>query len=100
VIGSVLGGIVEDIGKEETNCDSKLIEADNGATDPLGGALGLVHWYYSGDQTDTKTSNDTTDDEERDGGCCCLEGDTNGEDETRSDETPFATKNVTEGSGK
>jgi hypothetical protein len=49
VIGSVLGGVIEYIGEEDTNSDSKLVETDDGATDPLGGALGLVHWDYGGD---------------------------------------------------
>lgn len=64
MIGSVLGSIVENGGEEEPNSDTPLIETDNGATDPLGGALGLIHWSQGGDQTDPETSDDTTSDEE------------------------------------
>ena len=64
MIGSVLGSIVENGGEEEPNSDTPLIETDNGATDPLGGALGLIHWSQGGDQTDPETGDDTTGDEE------------------------------------
>jgi hypothetical protein len=96
MIGSVLGGVVKNV-EEETNSNSKLVETDDGATDPLRRALGLVHWNQSGDQTDTKIRKDITD-EERDGGCCRPEGHTNGEDEARSNEISLTTRNINEGS--
>jgi hypothetical protein len=100
VVRSVFRGVVEDIGEEDANSDSPLVETDDGATNPLGGALGLVHWDQSGDQTNANASKNTADDEEREGGRGCLEGDSNREDATRSNKAPFATKNVTEGSSR
>ena len=67
VIRSVLGSVVENTREEETDGDGPLVETDDGTTDPLGRALGLIHWNQSGDQTHAETSEDTTDDEERNG---------------------------------
>jgi hypothetical protein len=100
VIRSVLGSIVEDAGEEETDGDSPLVKADDCSTDPFGGALGLIHWNQSGDQSHAETGKDSTDDEERNGRCCGLESDTDGEDQTRSNDTPFAAKDISEGGGK
>ena len=94
MIGSVLGGVVKNAG-EETNSNSKLVETDDDATNPLRRALRLVHWNQSGDQTDTRIGKDMID-EERDGSCCRPEGHTNGEDEMRSNETPLTTRNINE----
>ena len=82
VIRSVLGGVVENGSEEEPNGNTPLIETDDGTTDPLGGALGLIHRSQGGDQTDTETSNDTTDDKGRKRGCRGLKGDADREDET------------------
>ena len=69
MIRSVLGSVVENTREEQTDGDSPLVETDDGTADPLGRALGLIHWNHSGDQTHAETSEDTTDDEERNG-CC------------------------------
>jgi hypothetical protein len=82
VVRSVLRGIVENGGEEEPDSNTPLVEADDGTTDPLGCALGLIHWSYGGDHTNTKTGPDTTNDEERKGSCGGLKGDTDREDET------------------
>ena len=99
MIGSVLGSIVENGGEEEPDRNTPLVEADNGTTDPLGRALGLIHWNQGGDHTDTETGPGTADDEgsKRSGGR--LNGDTDREDETRYNKTPFTAKDITEGSG-
>ena len=81
MIRSVLGGVVENTREEETDGDSPLVETDDGTTDPLGGALGLIHRNQSGDQTHAQTSEGTTDDEERNGCCRGLESDSDGEDQ-------------------
>jgi hypothetical protein len=44
MIRSVFSGVVEDTREEETDGDSPLVETDDGTTDPLGRALGLIHW--------------------------------------------------------
>ncbi len=82
MIRPVLGGVVEDVGEENANSDSKLVKTNDSSTNPLGGTLGLVHGDQSGDQTDTKTSPDTTNDEEGNGSCGRLHGNTDGEDKT------------------
>ena len=82
MVWSVLGRVVENVGEEDTDGDGPLVATDDGTTDPLGGALGLIHRDQSGDQTDTETSKDTTGDEERKLSGCSLESDTEGEDET------------------
>jgi hypothetical protein len=82
MIRPVFGGIVEDVGEEETNCDSELVKTNDSSTNPLGGTLGLVHRNQSGNQTDTDTSPDTTNDKEGNGSRGRLHADTYGEDKT------------------
>jgi hypothetical protein len=79
----VLRDIVENGGEEDPDSNTPLIEADDGTTDPLGSALGLIHWNYGGDHTNTETGPDTTDDEGRKRSCGGLKGDTDGKDERR-----------------
>ena len=81
MIRSVLGSVVENTREEETDGDGPLVETDDGTTDPLGRALGLIHRNQSGDQTHADTSEDTADDEERNGCCRSLESNTDGEDQ-------------------
>ena len=81
MIQSVRGSIVESGGEKEADCDTPLVEADDSTTNPLGGALGLVHWSHGGDHFDTETGSYTTNDEWRKGSCGGLKGDTDGEDE-------------------
>ena len=82
MIRAVFGGVVKDVGKEDTNGDSKLVKADDSSTNPLWGTLGLVHRDQSGNQTYTETSPHTTNDEERKFSCGGLHGDTDAKDET------------------
>jgi hypothetical protein len=82
VIRSVLCGVIANGGEEEPNGDTPLIETDDGTSDPLGGALGLIHWGQGGDQADTETGNDPTNDKKRKRGCRGLESDADREDET------------------
>ena len=82
MIRSVLRGIVENGREEEPDSNTPLVEADDGTTDPLGRALGLIHWNQGGDHTNTETGPDTTNDEGRKSSCGGLKGDTDREDET------------------
>ena len=82
MVWSILGRVVDNVGEEETDGNSPLVATDDGTTDPLGGALGLIHRDQSGDQTDTETSKDTTNIEERKRSGCCLDSNTDGEDST------------------
>jgi hypothetical protein len=100
VIRSVLGSVVEDTGEEETDGDSPLVETDDSTTDPLGGALRLIHRDQSGDQTHAETSKNTADDEHRNSRCRGLESDTDGEDQTGRNDTILSAKNIGEWSGK
>jgi hypothetical protein len=81
VIGSVLGSIVENGREEKPDSNTPLVEADDGTTDPLGRALGLIHWNQGGDQTNAETGPYTTNDERSKGSCGGLKGDTDREDE-------------------
>ena len=82
MVWSILGRVVDNVGEEETDGNSPLVATDDGTTDPLGGALGLIHRDQSGDQTDTETSKHTTNIEERKRSGCCLDSNTDGEDST------------------
>jgi hypothetical protein len=82
VIRSVLGSIVENGGEEEPDSDTPLVEPDDGTTDPLGRALGLIHWNHGGDHTNTETGPGTANDEGSKRSCGGLKGDTDREDET------------------
>ena len=81
VVVAVLGRVVDDGGEEETDGDGPLVAGDDGAADPLGGALGLVHGDEGGDETDTETGEDTADDEGGEVEGTGLEGDAEAEDE-------------------
>ena len=100
MILSVLCSVVENVGEEETYGDSPLVETDDGTANPLGRAFGLIQWDQSGDQTHAETSKDTTGDEEGNGRCRGLESDTDGEDQTRSNDSPFTAKIISEGCAK
>jgi len=100
MIGPILGGVVEDIGKEYANGDSPLVKANHGSTNPLWGTLGLVQRDQSGNQTDAEASPDTTNDEEGNGSGSRLHGDTDAEDKTCRNKTPFATEEVSKGGAK
>jgi len=100
VIRSVLGGIVENCGEEEPDSNSPLIGANDGTTNPLGSALGLIHWSYGKDQANTETGPDTTNDEGRKRSCGGLKGDTDREDETCYNKTPFTANGIGDGSSR
>ena len=99
VIGSVLGSIVENGGEEEPDSDTPLVEADDGTTDPLGSALGLIHRSQGRDHTNTETGPDTTNDKGIKRSCGGLKGYTDREDETRRNKTPFTANGIGGGSG-
>ena len=96
VVIAVLCRIVDDGGEEETDGDRPLVAGDDGAADPLGGALGLVHGDEGGDETDTETGEDTTDDEDREGVAASLHGDTETEDQTCDEDTATTTEHIRE----
>ena len=81
VVIAVLSRVVDDGGEEETDGDRPLVAGDDGAADPLGGALGLVHGDEGGDETDAETGEDTADDEGGEVEGTGLEGDAEAEDE-------------------
>ena len=97
VVRAVLGGGVDDRSEEKTDGDGPLVARDDGATDPLGRALGLVHGDHDGDETDTETGEDTTDDEDREGVAASLHGDTETEDQTCDEDTATTTEHIREG---
>ena len=82
MIGSVLGGVVENGREEKPDGDTPLVQADDGTTDPLGRALGLIHRDQGGDHTNTETGPGTTNDEGSKRSCGGLKDDTDREDET------------------
>ena len=100
MIRSVLGNIVENGGEEKPDSNTPLVEADDCTTDPLGRALGLIHWNHGGDHTDTETSKGTASDEGRKRSCGGLKDDTEREDETCYNKTPFTADRISDWSGR
>lgn len=100
VVGAVLSRVVDDGSEEETDGDGPLVARDDGTTNPLGRAFGLVHGDQARDHSNTETGEDTTDDEEWDGLSTHLEGNTEGEHQAGRDDTPLAAEEVTHGSGE
>ena len=79
MILTVLGGIVYDIGKEDADGNGPLVPRDNGTTERLWGALGLVHGYEDRDEADTKAGKEAANDECSPVVGAGLEGDAKGE---------------------
>ena len=100
VVVAVLGRVVDDGGEEETDGDRPLVARDDGAADPLGGALGLVHGDEGGDETDAETGKDTADDEDGEGGRAGLEGNADAEDEAGDDNADATTDDVSDRGAK
>ena len=96
VVRAVLGGVVDDGSEQETDGDGPLVAGDDGATDPLGRALRLVHGDHDGDEADTETGNAAAGDEERDGRGSGLHGHAGREDERGKDDTEFTSEVVTD----
>ena len=94
VVVAVLGRVVDDGREQETDGDRPLVAGHDGATDPLGRALGLVHGDEGGDETDAETGEDTAYDEDVHVVCSGLEGDTDGEDQAGDDDTNATTEVV------
>ena len=91
----------------------------DGATDPLGGALGLVHGYKAKQNTssawiiterarrssparaaDTETGEDAANDERGDVGCASLASNANAEEDEEGDDAEAAAEEVTNGRAK
>ena len=98
MVGAVLGRIVDDGGKKETDSDSPLVACYDCATDPLGRTLGLVHGDEGGYETDTGTGKDTADNEGGEVGSTRLESDTEGENQAGEDDAKATTKDISHGS--
>ena len=96
VVVAVLGRVVDDGGEEETDGDRPLVAGNDGAADPLGGALGLVHGDEGGDETDTETGEDTADDEGGPLVATSLEGNTEREDESGNKDTAATTEVISD----
>lgn len=94
MVVAVLGRVVDDGREEETDGDRPLVARDDGATDPLGRALGLVHGDEGGDEADAETGEDTADDEGGPLVAAGLEGDTGGEDGGGEEDTAATTEDV------
>ena len=97
VVWAVLGRVVDDGGEEETDGDGPLVAGDDGTTDPLGRALGLVHGDEGGDETDTCTGEDTADDERGQVGSTSLECNTEAEDQAGGDDANATTEDISDG---
>ena len=97
---AVLGGIVDDGRKQQTDGDSPLVAGHDGAPDPLGRALGLVHGDEGGDETDTETCEDTANNEGRNVVGASLESDTKAEDDAGELNTVPTTDDIGDGSAE
>jgi hypothetical protein len=90
----ILGGVVDDSSKQETDGNSELVTADNGTTNPLGGSLGLIEGDGGTDHTDAVASEETSSNEHGDSGSNGLEDNTYTEDDVADNETQAATKEI------
>jgi len=59
-VAAALGGVNDAVGEQDTDGDAELVATDDSTTDLLGGDLGHVENDDAGNETDTKTSNETT----------------------------------------
>ena len=96
----VLGGVIDDGGKEKADGDGPLVARDDGATDPLGRALGLVHGDEGGDEADAGAREEAADDEGGPVVGAGLEGDAEGKDDAGDDDAHAAAEDVGERGGK
>lgn len=101
-VGAVdeLSSVDDDSGNEKSPGDSPLVTSDNGSSNVLGSALGLVHGNKARSSSDTKTSKDTSNNE---GSKCCstgLESDSNAEDYEVSNDSVSTSKRVSDGVGQ
>ena len=71
-----------------------MIPRNDGATNPLGGTFGLIHWNEGRDEADAKASKEAADDESGPIIGAGLERDTEAEHDTARDDARAATKNV------
>ena len=95
----VLGGVIDDSSKQQTDGDSKLVATDDGTTNPLGCSLGLVQGNSGTDHTNTVTSEETSSNEHGDSGSSSLKDDTDTEDDVADNKTETATKEISSGCG-
>jgi hypothetical protein len=91
-IHSVLGAIVDTGSKQQPDCDAELVARYYRTTNLLGSDLGHVENNDGGDETDTKTSNQSTSDEEAETGRGSLQNNTNDEDKAPHNNGSSATK--------
>lgn len=91
-IRSVLGAIVDAGSKQQADGDAELVARYYRATNLLGSNLGHVENNDGGDETDTKSSNQSTSDEEAEAGRGSLQNNTNDEDGASHDNGSSATK--------
>jgi hypothetical protein len=96
VVVPVLGRVVDDRCEQETDGDCPLVARHDGTTDPLGRALGLVHGDQRRDEADAETGEDTADDERGPLVAAGLEGDTEGKDERREEDTAATAEPVSD----
>lgn len=86
----------KDGSEEETDGDSPLVAGDDGTANPSRSALRLVHGDEGGNQTDTKTSDNTTNIEKRPLGSTSLHCDTGDEDDISDEKRLFPTESISQ----
>lgn len=94
MVRTVLSGVVEYSGEQETNRDGPLVPTDDSAADPLGGTLGLVHRDEGGNEANTETSEEAADNEGREVMGAGLKANTEGEYDARGDDAHAPAENV------
>ena len=91
---TILGGVVDARGQEDTNGDTELVARHDRATDLARGDFGHVQNDNGGDEADTETSDQATGDQETNDGRSSLEDDTNDEDGAARDDGRSTTEPV------
>ena len=93
-VATILSGVVDARGEEQTNGDAELVARDNGATNLAWCDFAHVQNDDGRDETDTKTSNDTTSDEQFVLGRGSLHDASNGVDNAASEDGGSAAEEV------
>jgi len=92
---AVVGSVIDNRSKEQTNGNGELVSSDDSTANPLWSSLRLVERDERRNKTNTKTSKETACNKERDGSRRSLENNTKGEDKDGKHQAVFATSEVT-----
>jgi hypothetical protein len=95
-VTTVLGGVDNAVGEQDTDGNAELVSSNNGTTDLLGSDFRHVEDNDSGNETDTKTSNKATSNHHTEAGGGGLKDTTNTEDGASENDGHATTDEISE----